>query len=164
MGCCGSTPYIGAEKKVVVVGGGMAGVKLCHHLAQSMHNLHITILSPNDAMDISWASPRAIADPASASRNVVQFTHIFKNGRVVHKQGTAASVSAGAVTTSTGEVSCEKTPYPYSLRINSPRFRVCACASSSSVPRVVLWRDCFFFFFSQHLPCPSFLFFFFPII
>ena len=29
MGICGSKPYEGAEKKVVVIGGGYAGVKLC---------------------------------------------------------------------------------------------------------------------------------------
>lgn len=92
----------------MVVGGGMAGVKLCHHMASTMHNLLITVLSPNDALDISWASPRAIADPKSANRNVVPFNQIFKNGRVVHKQGTAASVSKTAVTTSTGEV---RTPF-----------------------------------------------------
>jgi len=104
MGICGSTPYKGAEKNVVIVGGGYAAVYLCAHFQKSMHNLRITILSPGDYFDVAWASPRAIAEPAGANRNVIQFSKIFKNGRVKHKSGSAASVSKTAVTTNTGEV------------------------------------------------------------
>jgi NADH dehydrogenase FAD-containing subunit len=122
VGCCISTPsYTGEEKNVVVIGGGFAGVHLCAHMGKSMHNLRITVLAPSSYMDIAWASPRAIADPASANRNVVPLANVFANGRVTHKRGAAASVSKTAVTTTAGEVRCyarlpvSSSPYTHSF-------------------------------------------------
>ena len=103
-GCVSTAAYVGEEKKIVVVGGGFGGVKLCHEMAKTAHNLQITILSPNDALDIAWASPRAIADPKSANRNVVPFASIFKSDRIAHVHDAAASVSKTAVTTASGKV------------------------------------------------------------
>ena len=61
--------YRGETKRVVIVGGGFAAVHMCEELAKQPHDIKITMICPNDHLDIAWASPRAIA--GETANNVI---------------------------------------------------------------------------------------------
>ena len=72
VGCAGGNVgrtqkvYDGEQRRVVIVGGGFAAVHMCEELAKHPHNIKVTMICPNDHLDIAWASPRAIARPETA--------------------------------------------------------------------------------------------------
>ena len=104
-----SRVYRGETKRVVIVGGGFAAVHMCEELAKQPHDIKITMICPNDHLDIAWASPRAIARPETASRNVIPFHKIFERSKhaasmVTHVHDTVAWVTETYVETA---MSCE---------------------------------------------------------
>ena len=95
---------------MVIVGGGFAAVHMCEELAKQPHDIKITMICPNDHLDIAWASPRAIARPETANRNVIPFHKIFERSKyaasmVTHVHDTVAWVTETHVETA---MSCEK--------------------------------------------------------
>ena len=101
--------YRGETKRVVIVGGGFAAVHMCEELAKQPHDIKITMICPNDHLDIAWASPRAIARPETANRNVIPFHKIFERSKhaasmVTHVHDTVAWVTETYVETA---MSCE---------------------------------------------------------
>ena len=105
--------YRGETKRVVIVGGGFAAVHMCEELAKQPHDIKITMICPNDHLDIAWASPRAIARPETANRNVIPFHKIFERSKyaasmVTHVHDTVAWVTETHVETA---MSCEKYEY-----------------------------------------------------
>ena len=104
-----SRVYRGETKRVVIVGGGFAAVHMCDELAKQPHDIKITMICPNDHLDIAWASPRAIARPETANRNVIPFHKIFERSKhaasmVTHVHDTVAWVTETYVETA---MSCE---------------------------------------------------------
>ena len=104
-----SRVYRGETKRVVIVGGGFAAVHMCEELAKQPHDIKITMICPNDHLDIAWASPRAIARPETANRNVIPFHKIFERSKhaasmVTHVHDTVAWVTETYVETA---MSCE---------------------------------------------------------
>ena len=82
-------------------------------LAKQPHDIKITMICPNDHLDIAWASPRAIARPETANRNVIPFHKIFERSKhaasmVTHVHDTVAWVTETYVETA---MSCEKYEY-----------------------------------------------------
>merc|ERR1712166_256619 len=65
MGCGGST-YKGGTKRVVIVGGGHAGVEVAKQFAASKSSISITVVSDKDFFDWNFGSPRFIVDPDKA--------------------------------------------------------------------------------------------------
>ena len=118
--------YRGETKRVVIVGGGFAAVHMCEELAKQPHDIKITMICPNDHLDIAWASPRAIARPETANRNVIPFHKIFERSKhaasmVTHVHDTVAWVTETYVETA---MSCEVRSRPRpaaSRRIRPPR-------------------------------------------
>jgi len=105
--------YDGEQRRVVIVGGGFAAVHMCEELAKHPHNIKVTMICPNDHLDIAWASPRAIARPETANRNVIPLHKIFQRSKhahdmVTHVHDTVAWVTETYVETA---MSCERHEY-----------------------------------------------------
>ena len=119
VGCAGGNVgrtqkvYDGEQRRVVIVGGGFAAVHMCEELAKHPHNIKVTMICPNDHLDIAWASPRAIARPETANRNVIPLHKIFQRSKhahdmVTHVHDTVAWVTETYVETA---MSCERHEY-----------------------------------------------------
>ncbi|KAF7823192.1 apoptosis-inducing factor-like protein A-like [Senna tora] len=92
------------SKKVVIVGGGVAGAFLAKILQD---HAHITLIDPKEYFEIPWACLRAMVEPAVAERIVVNHRDYFKKGDLV---------TSSAVTITETEVFTEdgtQVPYDY---------------------------------------------------
>ncbi|KAK7257587.1 hypothetical protein RIF29_31658 [Crotalaria pallida] len=93
-----------ADKKVVIVGGGVAGAILAKNL---QHQANVTLIDPKEYFEIPWASLRALVEPSVAERIVINHREYFTKGDLV--TSTAVSISETEVSTEDGN----QIPYDY---------------------------------------------------
>ncbi|KAH7279215.1 hypothetical protein KP509_37G010700 [Ceratopteris richardii] len=92
------------RKRVVVVGGGLAGALSAKLLED---HCDVTLLDPKDYMEVPYARLRSIVEPDITERSLVPHADYLK--RANHLLGYAKDVSDKAVVTSTNE----ELPYDY---------------------------------------------------
>ncbi|KAI9072576.1 hypothetical protein K1719_045463 [Acacia pycnantha] len=68
------------EKKVVIIGGGVAGAVLAKTL---QNHADVTLIDPKEYFEIPWATLRAMVEPSFAERIVVNHRDYFKKGNLV---------------------------------------------------------------------------------
>ncbi|KAL1362687.1 hypothetical protein HN51_010910 [Arachis hypogaea] len=86
-----------AERKVVIVGGGVAGAILAYTL---QHQASVTLIDPKEYFEIPWAGLRALVEPSFAERILINHRDYFKKGELV--VSSAASISETEVVTQDG--------------------------------------------------------------
>ncbi|XP_058109057.1 uncharacterized protein LOC131252415 [Magnolia sinica] len=68
------------KKRVVIVGGGIAGGLL----AKSLQSLaDVVLIDPKEYFEIPWAKLRSMVEPSFAERSVFNHVNYFKSGRIV---------------------------------------------------------------------------------
>ncbi|KAF9597447.1 hypothetical protein IFM89_018893 [Coptis chinensis] len=97
-------PEASDNKRVVVVGGGIAGGFMAKEL---QFGAHVTLIDPKDFFEIPWANLRAMVEPSFAERSVFNHTEYFPNGRLVISH--VVSINKSEVVTADGEC----IPYDY---------------------------------------------------
>ncbi|MED6210880.1 hypothetical protein PIB30_068306 [Stylosanthes scabra] len=85
------------EKKIVIVGGGVAGAILAYTL---QHQANVTLIDPKEYFEIPWASLRALVEPTFAERTLINHRDYFKKGDLV--VSSAVSISETEVVTEDG--------------------------------------------------------------
>ncbi|KAK9175471.1 hypothetical protein WN944_027478 [Citrus x changshan-huyou] len=70
----------GKNKRVVVIGGGVAGSLVAKSLQFSAD---VTLIDPKEYFEITWASLRAMVEPSFGKRSVINHTDYLVNGRIV---------------------------------------------------------------------------------
>ncbi|GLT48661.1 hypothetical protein SLA2020_222710 [Shorea laevis] len=88
----------GEKKKVVVVGGGVAGSLLAKSL---QFDANVTLIDPKEYFEITWAGLRSMVEPSFAERSVIYHRDYLINGRIV--TSTAANITDAEVLTADGE-------------------------------------------------------------
>ncbi|KAK7404869.1 hypothetical protein VNO78_05890 [Psophocarpus tetragonolobus] len=87
-----------ADKKVVIVGGGVAGAIL----AKTIQNqANVTLVDPKEYFEIPWASLRGLVEPSFAERIVINHREYFKKGDLV--VSSAVNVTETEVVTADGQ-------------------------------------------------------------
>ncbi|KAJ7531497.1 hypothetical protein O6H91_14G046100 [Diphasiastrum complanatum] len=93
-----------ADKKVVVIGGGVAGA----HAAKSLEDVaSVTLLDPKEYFEVPYALLRSIVEPEFAEKSLIEHTEYLKKATLVVSK--AKSATDRAVVTSSGE----QLPYDY---------------------------------------------------
>ncbi|XP_020214791.1 apoptosis-inducing factor homolog A [Cajanus cajan] len=87
-----------AEKKVVIVGGGVAGAILAKTI---QHQANVTLIDPKEYFEIPWASLRGLVEPSFAERIVVNHRDYFKKGYLV--VSSAVNITETEVLTADGQ-------------------------------------------------------------
>ncbi|KAI4334188.1 hypothetical protein L6164_018907 [Bauhinia variegata] len=70
----------GNEKRVVIVGGGVAGALLAKSL---QFNARVTLIDQKEYFEITWACLRAMVEPSFAERTAINHKDYFTNGNLV---------------------------------------------------------------------------------
>ncbi|XP_054814721.1 uncharacterized protein LOC129315180 isoform X2 [Prosopis cineraria] len=91
-------------KRVVVVGGGVAGSVVAKSL---QFNAHLSLIDPKEYFEIPWASLRAMVEPSFAERSLINHRDYFTNGNVV--TSSATDIAETDVLTADGH----RIPYDY---------------------------------------------------
>ncbi|KAG4980013.1 hypothetical protein AAZX31_12G089700 [Glycine max] len=87
-----------AEKKVVILGGGVAGANLAKTI---QHQANVTLIDPKEYFEIPWASLRGLVEPTFAERIVINHREYFKKGDLV--VSSAVNITETAVVTADGQ-------------------------------------------------------------
>ncbi|KAG9143206.1 hypothetical protein Leryth_010137 [Lithospermum erythrorhizon] len=74
-----ATP-IGIKKRVVIVGGGIAGSVLAYNL---QHHADVYLIDPKEYFEIAWASLRCMVEPSFAERSLINHRDYVKNATVI---------------------------------------------------------------------------------
>ncbi|KAK7263452.1 hypothetical protein RJT34_31042 [Clitoria ternatea] len=85
------------EKKVVIIGGGVAGAILAKTI---QHQANVTLIDPKEYFEIPWASLRGLVEPSFAERTVINHREYFKKGDLV--VSTAVNITETEVFTEDG--------------------------------------------------------------
>ncbi|XP_058729672.1 uncharacterized protein LOC131601795 [Vicia villosa] len=85
------------EKKVVIIGGGVAGAILAKTI---QHQANVTLIDPKEYFEIPWASLRAMVEPSFAERTVINHREYFTKGDLI--VSSATNISESEVFTSDG--------------------------------------------------------------
>jgi NADH dehydrogenase FAD-containing subunit len=87
------------DKRVVIFGGGMAGVQLAKSLAEDSR---VTLVDPNDYFEVPMAAPRSLVRPEFAEQSVIPYADALPNvdfvqGRLVEvgRKGCQVHLSNG---------------------------------------------------------------------
>ncbi|ONK57512.1 uncharacterized protein A4U43_C09F1260 [Asparagus officinalis] len=92
------------KKKVVIIGGGIAGALLATIV---QNKCDVCLIDPKEYFEIPWANLRSKVDPTVAEKAVINHSEYLTNGRVV--TSTAINVTETEVWTSEGRY----VPYDY---------------------------------------------------
>ncbi|KAJ1440752.1 hypothetical protein SESBI_01825 [Sesbania bispinosa] len=86
------------EKKVVIVGGGVAGAVLAKTI---QHHAHVTLIDPKEYFEIPWAALRGLVEPSFAERILINHREYFTKGDLVIS--TAINITETEVFTQDGQ-------------------------------------------------------------
>lgn len=87
------------KKRIVVVGGGVAGTTVAHAFDTDAYNL--TLIDPKEYFEVPFAKLRCIVEPKFAERSIVKHSDYIKTGKVL--QTAASGVSGSELLTASGE-------------------------------------------------------------
>ncbi|KAL2632867.1 hypothetical protein R1flu_004346 [Riccia fluitans] len=87
------------KKKVVVVGGGIAGSAIAYGL---QNDADVTLVDPKDYFEVAYAQLRSCVEPTFAERSLILHADYLKKGKVL--SASAVSATESELTTDTGEV------------------------------------------------------------
>ncbi|CAM6089633.1 unnamed protein product [Calypogeia fissa] len=87
-----------SKKKVVVVGGGVAGTAVAYGL---QNVADVTLIDPKDYTEVPYADLRCIVEPTFAERSLIKHSEYLKKGK--HVQSSAKTATATEVITVSGE-------------------------------------------------------------
>ncbi|KAL3649357.1 hypothetical protein CASFOL_005760 [Castilleja foliolosa] len=85
---------VGEKKKVVVVGGGVAGSLIAKTLED---DADVYLIDPKEFSEISWASLRSMVEPSFAERSVINHSEYLRNAHVI--TSTATGITGNEVLT-----------------------------------------------------------------
>ncbi|GFP95666.1 apoptosis-inducing factor homolog a [Phtheirospermum japonicum] len=88
---------IGEKKKVVVVGGGVAGSVIAKALQE---HADVFLIDSKEYFEISWASLRSTVEPSFAERTVINHADYLRNAHVI--TSTATDITRNEVITAQG--------------------------------------------------------------
>jgi NADH dehydrogenase FAD-containing subunit len=95
---------MGMKKRIVVVGGGVAGSTIAKNFDLEAD---VTLIDPKDYFEVPYAALRCTVEPTFAERSCIKHSEYLKKAKLV--QSSAQSVSDSAVVT----VSGDKIPYDF---------------------------------------------------
>ncbi|KAG9144636.1 hypothetical protein Leryth_020245 [Lithospermum erythrorhizon] len=90
-------PLVRNKKKVVIVGGGVAGSVLAKNLQDFAH---VYLIDPKEFFDITWASLRCMVEPSFAEKTIIKHNEYAPNANIVCS--TAVGVTENEVRTEKG--------------------------------------------------------------
>ncbi|RDX94539.1 Apoptosis-inducing factor-like A [Mucuna pruriens] len=67
-------------KKVVIIGGGIAGSVVAKSL---QHHAHVTLVDPKEYFEITWASLRSMVEPSFGERSLINHRDYLTNGDII---------------------------------------------------------------------------------
>ncbi|KAL3616397.1 hypothetical protein CASFOL_039787 [Castilleja foliolosa] len=76
---------VGEKKKVVVVGGGMAGSVIAKTLQD---DADVFLIDPKEYFEITWASLRSTVEPSFAERTLINHSDYLRNAHVITSAAT----------------------------------------------------------------------------
>ncbi|KAG9144105.1 hypothetical protein Leryth_013752 [Lithospermum erythrorhizon] len=88
-----------AKKRVVIIGGGMAGSVLAKSLQD---HADVYLIDPKEYFEIAWASLRCMVEPAFAERTLINHSEYAPNAHII--TSAATSITQTQVTTANGRV------------------------------------------------------------
>lgn len=88
------------EKKVVILGGGYAGIAIAKKLDK---NFDVVVIDAKDFFFHSVGAPRTLVNERFGSLITIPYTNLLRFGRVVHEWATNIDVNGNKVITSNGE-------------------------------------------------------------
>nr|WP_321440604.1 FAD-dependent oxidoreductase [uncultured Hyphomonas sp.] len=86
------------RKRIVIVGGGYAGVRMAHGLDELAD---VTLIEPREAFFHCVAAIRAVVQPALLDRLIIPYDRLLKNGRIIKAR--AEQISEGCVVLGNGQ-------------------------------------------------------------
>ncbi|XP_021901496.1 apoptosis-inducing factor 2-like isoform X1 [Carica papaya] len=89
----------GSTKRVVVVGGGIAGSLIAKSL---QFVASVTLIDPKEYFEITWAKLRSMVEPSFAERSVINHKDYLTNGQII--TANAINISETEVLTSVGRL------------------------------------------------------------
>ncbi|GAA0138740.1 oxidoreductase [Lithospermum erythrorhizon] len=95
---------VGKKKRVVIVGGGIAGSVLAFNL---QHHADVYLIDPKEYFEIAWASLRCMVEPSFAEKSLINHREYVRNATIITAY--AVNVTLNEVRTSQGRV----VPYDY---------------------------------------------------
>ncbi|QCD87997.1 apoptosis-inducing factor homolog A-like [Vigna unguiculata] len=94
----------GGKKRVVVVGGGIAGSLVAKSL---QFTAHVTLIDPKEYFEITWAGLRSMVQPSFAQRSVINHSEYLCHGNII--TSSAVNVTETDVITADGQ----RVPFDY---------------------------------------------------
>ncbi|GKB44956.1 apoptosis-inducing factor 2-like protein isoform X1 [Tanacetum coccineum] len=89
------------KKRVVVVGGGIAGSLLCKNLLLQNHYFDFTLIDSKEYFEITWANLRSMVEPSFAKRTLINH-HEYLPGASIITSDAIGLDEVGQVSTSEG--------------------------------------------------------------
>nr|GEV39262.1 apoptosis-inducing factor homolog A-like [Tanacetum cinerariifolium] len=89
------------KKRVVVVGGGIAGSLLCRNLLQCHDYFDFTLIDSKEYLEITWANLRSMVEPSFAKRTLINH-HEYLPGASIITSDAIGLDEVGQVSTSEG--------------------------------------------------------------
>lgn len=90
----GEEVMIDSGKRVVIFGGGMAGVQLAKDLGK---DVKVTMVDPNDYFEVPMAAPRSLVQPEFAEQSIISYAAALPHVELVRGALVEMSASAGDV-------------------------------------------------------------------
>ncbi|KAG8380672.1 hypothetical protein BUALT_Bualt06G0040200 [Buddleja alternifolia] len=87
------------KKRVVVIGGGVAG----SHIANTLqHHAHVFLIDLKEYFDIPWTDLRSMVEPSFANRTLINHTEYLPNARII--TSAATNITQNEVMTAQGRL------------------------------------------------------------
>ena len=75
------------RNKIVIVGGGYAGVRMAHGLDEFAD---VTLIEPREAFFHCVAAIRAVVQPELLDRLIIPYDRLLKNGRIIQARASSS--------------------------------------------------------------------------
>eukprot|EP00980_Cylindrotheca_fusiformis_P019308 scaffold6632_cov102-Cylindrotheca_fusiformis.AAC.3 len=89
--------------KVVVIGGGIAGLSTCKHLRKLDKNLEIVLIEPKEYLEVHWCSVRSLFDGDVAQKSTFSINKWAIGKSIVHIQDRVTQLTDTEILLSDGE-------------------------------------------------------------
>lgn len=89
--------------KVVVIGGGLAGLSTCKHLRKQDKNLEIILIEPKEYLEVPWCSVRSLFDGEVAQKSTFSINKWAIGKSIVHIQDRVTQLTETEILLSDGQ-------------------------------------------------------------